>query len=577
MEENQYPWLPLVRARFSPLTLVGIDRRSHLQILDSEYEAMRQALLEASRMRNQSAGPCRLPPELLTQIFAEAQSGWEPRRKTFETGSGDDEYEVFYSGWMVIPHVCSLWRQVALNDPMLWSRPEYDVLDIHPGYVPIIVSRCRGNPMRLFLNPEVAEIDEDAVKDDASYLAWTSSCVLSQACDLTVAGAQDVVEEVIGNLPETMPHLRQLYVEISGPREPNPVLPQRAWGLAGVTKLELGNCSLPWDAPIYSSSMTSLTLFSYSEGPRHSYKDTQLLLSRLPALKELNFDNIVPSHDPGDDYGSTIMLPPLLRELSIDVTLPDLLVDGLDFMAGLRTSSPCSFYFTIVENRDLFADDSPISLDGVLRQLGFSEIPHATAQKLVFNPESIEVTCLNPPSLGHAITKSLCITRRFGVSLTARPHIWYQLIKVLDRTNMRDVKELTFSRNVIDTLASGDMWKRLLLAVNVDRIDVAVGPSPAGSVDLGILCGSLCYAYSSPSATSSPSRYPFPRLMLLALHVPKDHLNDAFHWANALIDLVNTRAALGVPLDEIVITSDSSWESTEWDRLGTVIKLVIPK
>lgn len=62
-------------------------------------------------MRNMSAGPCRLPPELLTQIFEDCQRlGWEPEREVHESESQDD---VFLSGWMAITHVCSYWRKVC--------------------------------------------------------------------------------------------------------------------------------------------------------------------------------------------------------------------------------------------------------------------------------------------------------------------------------------------------------------------------------------------------------------------------------------------------------------------------------
>ncbi|VDC01788.1 unnamed protein product [Peniophora sp. CBMAI 1063] len=581
MAEEQSPWLPLVRARFSASALEGIDRRFHLQTLDLEYESMRQALFVASRMRNQSAGPCRLPPELLTQIFAEAQSDWEPRRRAFKTSSGDDIDEDFYSGWMAITHVCSLWREVALNDPMLWSRPEYEIIDIHPDYVPVIISRCRGNPIRLHVNlAELVDIDETTVKDDASYQAWIFPDVLSQACDLTLIGENELIEDVMANLPETMPRLRQLYIGTSSHHGPNPILPQRAWELAGVTKLELWNYSLPWNAPIFSSSMTCLTLFSYTGSPRYSFTEAQLMLSHLPALKKLDLYNIVPFQSRGEDGGSTITLPPLLRELRIAVSLPNLIGDGLALMAGVRASSPCSFDFTIRGNHNLFTDpdNPPSSLDGVLRQLGFPDNPHPAAQSLVFNLDSIQVACLDLPPPGYAVAKSLCISVPYDLGLSADyARIWHHLIKVLDCMKPREVKALTFSWGVIDTLASSDMWKRLLLAVNVDRIDIAVGPNPTGSMHLGILRNALCEAYSSPSATSSPSQYPFPRLASLVLHLPKHRPDDAFLWVNTLIDLVDTRAALGVPLGEIAITSDSSFESTEWDRLGAVIKLVLPK
>lgn len=89
-----------------------MPRGLRLQTVDSELETLRQALLQALRMRNMQTGTYRLLREILAYIFECLQPKWEPRRER----AGQDPSKkghVFYSGWMGITHVCSFWREVS--------------------------------------------------------------------------------------------------------------------------------------------------------------------------------------------------------------------------------------------------------------------------------------------------------------------------------------------------------------------------------------------------------------------------------------------------------------------------------
>lgn len=95
-------------SRFSGNVLSHGSRQLILLALDSELDNIQKAFLRARRMRNMNAGPCALPPEILTLVFEYLQSVWSPWR---DAGRED---LVFSAGWMCVTHVCSFWRKVRV-------------------------------------------------------------------------------------------------------------------------------------------------------------------------------------------------------------------------------------------------------------------------------------------------------------------------------------------------------------------------------------------------------------------------------------------------------------------------------
>ncbi|KAI0063904.1 hypothetical protein BV25DRAFT_1990457 [Artomyces pyxidatus] len=77
------------------------------QRVDEELKAMQMVLCAARTRRNAVvAAISRLPPEVLSNIFFEAQSD-SPRKRD-------------HLGWINVSHVCRQWRAVALTNKTLW-------------------------------------------------------------------------------------------------------------------------------------------------------------------------------------------------------------------------------------------------------------------------------------------------------------------------------------------------------------------------------------------------------------------------------------------------------------------------
>ena len=85
-------------------------------LADLELEVMDERVIFARQQRNKTIGACRLPPEVLSTIFAHAQDGWMPRLESIDCtevdGKSQDIRTSYSLGWMLLLHVCSFWRQV---------------------------------------------------------------------------------------------------------------------------------------------------------------------------------------------------------------------------------------------------------------------------------------------------------------------------------------------------------------------------------------------------------------------------------------------------------------------------------
>lgn len=92
-------------------------------------------LAEVRRLREQRNADCsktkHLPAEILSRIFDSlACSGYSPW---------------FPLQWVAATHVCRTWRNVALNEPTLWT----DFTNVHPKWLRETFARSKAAPLIL--------------------------------------------------------------------------------------------------------------------------------------------------------------------------------------------------------------------------------------------------------------------------------------------------------------------------------------------------------------------------------------------------------------------------------------------
>lgn len=115
-------WNQAANARLSALdTLLsssgpGSTITNCFEQVDEEIVALLSVLASVRTRRNRLPSAARLPPELLAHIFSYLAAWERPRRRA-----------PIKLGWIKVTHVCSRWRQVALDNPMLWTYISFDI------------------------------------------------------------------------------------------------------------------------------------------------------------------------------------------------------------------------------------------------------------------------------------------------------------------------------------------------------------------------------------------------------------------------------------------------------------------
>ncbi|KAF7424628.1 hypothetical protein PC9H_009936 [Pleurotus ostreatus] len=102
-------------------------------IYDSEIDAHFAEILRLRKKRNADCSATRkLPPEILAQIFG----------IVVYSARGVSDYPL---SWVAITYVCSSWRNVALDEPSLWT----DFTNVHLKWVREVFARSKAATLRV--------------------------------------------------------------------------------------------------------------------------------------------------------------------------------------------------------------------------------------------------------------------------------------------------------------------------------------------------------------------------------------------------------------------------------------------
>ena len=132
-------WEQAATARLSALDnhLATFDPRTPSTVLlrpvDEEISALKKVLSSLFVRRTRLSLVSHIPPELLARIFSFIASNEPPMV--------DSRQKL---GWIKVSHVCSWWRRVALDTPLLWATIN---LDLGPQWALSMVERARRVPL----------------------------------------------------------------------------------------------------------------------------------------------------------------------------------------------------------------------------------------------------------------------------------------------------------------------------------------------------------------------------------------------------------------------------------------------
>jgi hypothetical protein len=92
---------------------------SNIGVLEHEISALEKKLVELKRRRNSYIRICRLPPEILVQVF-----GWFQHRRCIPNRA--QPWKTYDHKWSRIMAVCKHFRDVALHAPTLWTVIDFE-------------------------------------------------------------------------------------------------------------------------------------------------------------------------------------------------------------------------------------------------------------------------------------------------------------------------------------------------------------------------------------------------------------------------------------------------------------------
>ncbi|KZV61852.1 hypothetical protein PENSPDRAFT_759140, partial [Peniophora sp. CONT] len=262
-----------------------------------------------------TAGPALgliLPAEILLIVFETAQSLWPTRslRKVEEMALDAPAYDL---GWISLTHVCSSWRELVVRSPSLWSYQA--CLDLPLRFTPLVISRSRDMPLGLF-------IEEGGVICGAEVppklAPWTKKRTLRRVRKIKYTLASNSFYGLNVMLHNNLPNLRVLEVGwlLSGSQilslfASNTL--DKQLQVLRLTRLSLSSVLPHWDSPLFSSSLTHLTLgcpLSMSRPERNdvlpSTSRFQRLVASLANLQRLDLRNFFPNRwSPAEDGEQT--------------------------------------------------------------------------------------------------------------------------------------------------------------------------------------------------------------------------------------------------------------------------------
>lgn len=125
------------------------DDDTERQEIDNEIRALQDSIRALRTRRNTLAPINRFPPEILANVFAYSLPKIYPRPDPSK--ENDEPYN-----WIAVTHVSRHWRNVALDNPILWSVLQFQVV----RWVHEMVRRSGNTPLFIYLERDCNRTDE---------------------------------------------------------------------------------------------------------------------------------------------------------------------------------------------------------------------------------------------------------------------------------------------------------------------------------------------------------------------------------------------------------------------------------
>ncbi|KZV63394.1 hypothetical protein PENSPDRAFT_657330 [Peniophora sp. CONT] len=559
-------WSSLLHSRFDACVHAA---QSHfpgasLELADIELRVVEEQVVHARQQRNKVAGACRLPPEILSSIFLFAKDSWHPRYGWGPTcksvalnkdqpGKLQMEYTL---GWMVLLHICSVWRQAALGAPFLWTH--VPVMDLHIHAIPTFLARSRGLPLSVYVNTDVWP-DDGSVPVPATG-SWLCKSVLRRTEVLTFEDVHDIqLWQYLSKLCYPMPLLHTFEVDNSNHEGPRLLsfLPKDVFARSAPNLLEVSitNSGFAWDSALLSANIVNLSLTidnteideAYIMACLPSSEQFYATLSTMKSLERLTLNNVLPRSADVMPIEYTLSLPDSLTWLNVNAGIDPLVNSGIAFFTDVHFPAHTRAHLYIEVGESVDVDNRLPALVSTIfggtESTPFELNLSRLAICMMYTPRPLETILKSSiPESFDSFQGARLTTGSRGLWTRFHGHDSASILAHIPLLRLTTLQVLTITPDALEFFSrTPDAWITAF-SVAKDVHSIVIPYSDALS-----LLDALCEVHgASEDATSFTL---FPRLTRMALH--KDPA-DKHREKQDSAEFADKRTTLGVSLVEFL-------------------------
>ena len=329
-------WSHALQNRFGTVAASSTSDAFGVKAFDDELAGFRAAVPAVCAQRNNFLSIFRLPSELLAIIFFIVSVNEPTNNHTIKLG------------WIRVFHVCSRWRQVALQAPMLWAHVVFDL-----GFEWAFASLERAKHAPLIIQYHTSTIHARPMPVDL-----VAPPQLSHTKTINLCGEYRVFSDAIQSLVYPALILEYIYLSIKSlqaiPHLPVDLFAHHAPNLRIAS---FDGLIIPWSS-LALHGLTSLSVTLLHMPPSHRVsalppRDELLeALSGMPFLECLSIIKTLPLPDSRSSH--TIILPRLSR-----LELEGQWLSCMALLAGIQFPGTAQLHLTCVSRTN---HDPPVDV-----------------------------------------------------------------------------------------------------------------------------------------------------------------------------------------------------------------------
>ena len=256
------------------------DRDTEYARIQKEIYALEAAIRALKRRHNSLSSISRLPVELLSRTFEFLACGEDNTAKSNPYCVG-------------VSHVCSQWRQIALENPRLWRRIQ---CSFQPRWAIEMLKRSKMAPITV-----EGRTSWGASTVDEAIIAALEQLPRIEHLTLTFRLGWPRLEEISSILSGAAPllHTFQMASEDGTEAMLRETVFSGPGGAPQLRRLSLDRCSVPWESE-FLRFLTHLTVVQLPIECQLSVDDLVTNLGHMPQLESIHFSSVmIPPGDSG--------------------------------------------------------------------------------------------------------------------------------------------------------------------------------------------------------------------------------------------------------------------------------------